>query len=395
MFFGKSTAANCGTLLSILRRYELASGQCINREKSTITFSSKSSPEARRRVKTELNIPNEGGIGKYLGLPEHFGWKKWDIFASIVDRIRQRAHGWTSRFLSGAEKMVLLKSVLAAMPTYAMSCFKLLVSLCKQIQSVFTRFWWDVKPDLRKMNWVSWDKLTLPKSAGGLGFKEIEVFNAALLAKHTWRLLKNPDSLLGQTLLNKYCRDEGIIECSSPNSASHGWRDILAGREVIKKGLGWAVGDGKSSSIWHDKWLSTSQHLCPIGPTTALSQQARVNELMLPNSVTWDVQKIRSLLPQYEDLILKLVPSSCSMKDERVWLLERTGEYTTKTGYAVAKLNAPNNQNDFKWRQCIWNVNCSPKLLPQTAALFMETEEWCNCSRGLAKKMRYSGERAM
>lgn len=88
------------------------------------------------------------------------------------------------------------------------------------------------------MNWVSWDKLTLPKSAGGLGFKEIEVFNAALLAKHTWRLLKNPDSLLGQTLLNKYCRDEVIMECSSPNSASHGWRGILAGREVIKKGLG-------------------------------------------------------------------------------------------------------------------------------------------------------------
>ena len=362
MFFGKSTAASCATLLSILRRYELASGQCINREKSTITFSSKTSPEARRRVKLELNIPNEGGIGKYLGLPEHFGRKKRDIFASIVDRIRQRAHGWTSRFLSGAGKMVLLKSVLAAMPTYAMSCFKLPISLCKQIQSVLTRFWWDVKPDLRKMCWVSWDKLTLPKGAGGLGFKEIEVFNDALLAKHTWRLLKNPDSLLGQTLLNKYCRDDGIMECSIPNSASHGWRGILAGREVIKKGLGWAVGDGKSISIWQDKWLSTSQQICPIGPPAASSQQARVNELMFPNSVTWDIRKIRNLLPQYEDLILKLIPSSCSMKDEMVWLLEKTGEYTTKTGYAVAKINAPNNQNDFSWRKCIWNVKCSPKL---------------------------------
>lgn len=101
--------------------------------------------------------------------------------------------------------MVLLKAVMASMPTYAMSCFKLSKFLCKQIQSVLIRFWWDVKPELRKMCWISWERLTLPKSAGGLGFRAIEVFNDALLAKHTWRLLRDPDSLLGQTLLNKYC----------------------------------------------------------------------------------------------------------------------------------------------------------------------------------------------
>ncbi|KAL0822904.1 hypothetical protein Bca101_046581 [Brassica carinata] len=362
MFFGKSTAASCATLLSILSRYELASGQCINREKSTITFSSKTSLEAKTRAKKELNIPNEGGIGKYLGLPEHFGRKKRDIFASIVDRIRQRAHGWTSRFLSGAGKMVLLKSVLTAMPNYAMSCFKLPVSLCKQIQAILTRFWWDVKPDLRKMSWVSWDKLTLPKGAGGLGFKEIEVFNDALLAKHTWRLLKNPNSLLGQTLLNKYCLEEGIMECSDPNSASHGWRGILAGREIIKKGLGWVVGNGKSIRMWQDNWLATSQQSCPIGPPTEQTQLAKVSELMLPNTVTWDTRKIRELLPQYEEQILKLVPSASEMPDERVRLLEKSGEYTTKTGYAVAKINTPNNRDPFNRNRCIWNVKCSPKL---------------------------------
>lgn len=117
--------------------------------------------------------------------------------------------------------MVLLKAVLAAMPTYAMSYFKLPKSLCKKIQSILTRFWWDVKPGIKKMCWVSWDKLTLSKGARGLSFKEIEIFNDALLAKHTWRLLKNPDSLLGQTLLNKYFRIENIVECTAPKSASH------------------------------------------------------------------------------------------------------------------------------------------------------------------------------
>lgn len=67
--------------------------------------------DAKRRVKLALNIENEGGIGKYLGLPEHFGRRKRDIFAYIVDKIRQKAHSWSSRFLSGAGKQVLLQAI--------------------------------------------------------------------------------------------------------------------------------------------------------------------------------------------------------------------------------------------------------------------------------------------
>lgn len=111
---------SCRTLTSILNRYNAASGQCINRSKSAITFSSKTNMAAKIRVKEKLNISNEGGIEKYLGLPEHFARKKRDIFVEIVDRIRQRSHGWTAWYLSSTGKRVLLKAVLALMPTYAM-----------------------------------------------------------------------------------------------------------------------------------------------------------------------------------------------------------------------------------------------------------------------------------
>lgn len=98
-------------------------------------------------MKQALGIVNEGGIGKYLGLPEHFGRRKKDIFTAIVDKVRQKSLTWSNRFLSGAGKCVLLKAVLSAMPSYAMSCFKLPMSLCKRIQSALTRFWWDDNPE--------------------------------------------------------------------------------------------------------------------------------------------------------------------------------------------------------------------------------------------------------
>ncbi|XP_020870386.1 uncharacterized protein LOC110225311 [Arabidopsis lyrata subsp. lyrata] len=40
----------------------------------------------------------------------------------------------------------------------------------------------------------------------------------------------------------------------------------MAGREVLKKGLGWTTGDGSSISVWKDPWLSTDLPRLPIGP---------------------------------------------------------------------------------------------------------------------------------
>ena len=98
-----------------------------------------------------IRISKEGGLGKYLRLPEHFGRHKKDLFTSIVEKIRQRSASWSTRFLSKAGKLTMLDSVLSAIPTYTMSCFQLPMSLCKRIQSVLTRFWWD-GPNEKKKN---------------------------------------------------------------------------------------------------------------------------------------------------------------------------------------------------------------------------------------------------
>lgn len=283
MFFCKSTPSCCLALNRILEQYERVSGQCINLSKSAITFSTKTSMDTKMKVKQALRINQEGGIGKYLGLPEHFGRRKRDIFSSIVDKIRQRAHSWSSRFLSGAGKQVLLKSILTAMPSYVMSCFKLPSSLCKQIQSVLLRFWWDEKPGKRKMSWVAWSKLTRPKFEGGLGFKDIEAFNDAFLAKIGWRILNNPESLLARTLLGKYCHSSSFLTCRSPSSASHGWRGILIGRNLLRQGLGWSVGDGNKIRVWQDPWLSLQQPSSPMGPPTAAQTNMLLSDLLCPS----------------------------------------------------------------------------------------------------------------
>lgn len=189
----------------------MASGQVINSSKSSITFSVKTTPKDKIRVKQALGIEKEGVVGKYLGLTEHFGRRKKDLFSSIVDRIQQKAQSWASRQLSQAGKLTMLKSVLSATPTFAMTCFLLPISLCKRIQSVLTRFWWDPSDTRKGICWVSWEKLTQPKNMGGLGFRDIQQFNKALLGKISWRILTKPNCLLARIHIGKYCHSTSFV----------------------------------------------------------------------------------------------------------------------------------------------------------------------------------------
>ncbi|WZZ14296.1 hypothetical protein YC2023_107385 [Brassica napus] len=167
MIFTKTNPLFCTALINILQSYERASWQMINDQKSSISFSGKTPVDIRVRVKEQLGIDKEGGVGKYLGLPEHFDRRKNNLFASIVDRMKQKAANWSTQFLSTAGKATMIKSILSPTPNFAISSFLLPVSLCKQIQSVLTRFWWNSKDAEKKICWKSWDSLTHPKSLGG------------------------------------------------------------------------------------------------------------------------------------------------------------------------------------------------------------------------------------
>ena len=365
MFFCQTSPASCTTLMRILKEYELASGQKINTDKSSVTFSSKTPEETKVLVKEALGIAKEGGQGKYLGLPEHFGRRKKDLFTAIVDRIRQRASSLSTRHLSKAGKLTMLKAVLTAIPTFSMSCFELPVSLCKRIQSVLTRFWWDTADGTKKMCWVAWDKLTKPKAGGGLGLRDIQLFNQALLAKQAWRILTNPTCLLARVLLGKYCHNKNFMEVTVPTVCSHGWRSILHGRELLRENVGKAIGNGLATKVWKDSWISLEQNLKPFGPIPEAAMDLTVSDL-LTSDMKWNKKRIEELLPLVAEEIQMIHPGNQGTEDIYVWQPLQTGKYTAKSGYYTAAMKGQRIQEPipdaFEWVKDIWNAKCSPKM---------------------------------
>ena len=72
-----------------------------------------------------LNIMTEALTDKYLGLPANVGVDKTDCFSFLIERIVKRISGWKEKLLSAGGKEILLKAVIQAIPTYAMSVFKI------------------------------------------------------------------------------------------------------------------------------------------------------------------------------------------------------------------------------------------------------------------------------
>lgn len=99
--------------------------------------------------------------------------------------------------------------------------------------------------------------MCMSKNDGGLGFRDINGFNIALLSKQCWKLIHEPLSLLSRMLKAKYYPDKSFLQADRKGGASYTWSGIWEAKEEMKKGLRWVVWDGKSIRVMHDCWLRT------------------------------------------------------------------------------------------------------------------------------------------
>ena len=80
------------------------------------------------------------------------GRRKKEGFNFIKEKVWRKLQGWEGKLLSQVGREVLIKAVIQAIPTYAMGCFKLLLGLCHEIETIIKKFWWGQRGDKRKIH---------------------------------------------------------------------------------------------------------------------------------------------------------------------------------------------------------------------------------------------------
>lgn len=136
----------------------------------------------RRKLNDALGIYAIMKEEKYLGLPLILGKSKNGFFNGIKDRIWKRVQGWKERLLSKAGREILIKSIVQAIPNYAMSCFQFPKFILNEIRSMIANFWSGQRKREKKMHWFDGISFVSPRIREGWAFG-----NFSVLTKPFWQ----------------------------------------------------------------------------------------------------------------------------------------------------------------------------------------------------------------
>ncbi|XP_058776651.1 uncharacterized protein LOC131650971 [Vicia villosa] len=187
----------------------------------------------------------------------------WD---SVLTKVRSRLVSWKGKYLNLGGRIALINSVLNSIPLFTFSFYKAPKVVIQELISIQRAFLWNAKENLRRINWVSWSTICLPKSAGGLGVKHCEIFNRALMSKWGWKIMAETGSLWQDVLTFKYGDIKGAIRADDSPSVnpkhSLWWRDLCIllgvwGAETnwFRKCISCRIGNGADIDFWRDRWI--------------------------------------------------------------------------------------------------------------------------------------------
>ncbi|GER38321.1 RNA-directed DNA polymerase (reversetranscriptase)-related family protein [Striga asiatica] len=230
--------------------------------------------------------------------------------------------------ISLASKEVLLKAVLGALPTYIIK---------DQDQNI--------------IHWKSWESITLPKEIGGLGFKDLQTFNKALIFKQLWRLLSQPNLLVSRVLKGLYYPKESFFRVKQKRNCSWLWGSLMKLRDSFHSGLKFEVKNWLSIKIWDLPWV-------PRLPRLTLTDRN-------PSSshITWAETKA----------ILKITNIDPLQSDRIRWDRDKKGVLTMASTYSklIAQkwkkmdlAESSTNQQELKQdRRRSWRMHAKGKLM--------------------------------
>ena len=285
----------------------------------------------------------------YLGMPLGAPYNSLSVWNTILEKIEWRLASWQTLYLSKEGRLTLLKSTLSSLPTYFLSLFTIPVSVAKRIEKLQRNFLWGGMGEVAKYHLVSWDQVCSPITCGGLGIKNLTMFNKALLGKWLWRFGVEDSHLWRKIIVAKYGMEWGGW-CSKPCRGAHGcglWKSISSGWDAFLERVEFSVGGGSRVKFWTDKWCGSTplKELFPMLFLCSSNHDASVGSVLsrsgLGSSCVWNISFVRDFndweLPavmSFFNFIHPLLPGR-EGSDKLVWKPRHSGQFDVRSFYCA------------------------------------------------------------
>jgi hypothetical protein len=140
------------------------------------------------------------------------------------------------------------------MPNHAMCAMKVHFTHIDHVEKACRIFLWQGK-DIHKSGkcLVSWEKVCLPKKAGGLGVLDLRQQNKALQMKNLYKFYSRQDIPWVNLIWAAYYQ-HGKLPENNHQKGSFWWKDCTSLLDTFKDLFSCQIGDGQTIYLWHDKW---------------------------------------------------------------------------------------------------------------------------------------------
>jgi hypothetical protein len=121
-----------------------------------------------------------------------------------------------------------------------------------------------------------------------------------------------------------------------PGSGSFSWCSILHGRDLLKAGLIWRIGNGPRADIWTSNWIPREGAQQPLGLKTNAPREEikKVSDLIREWGHEWDEAKLAQYFYEFDvDDIKNISIGGHDMEDCPAWNFTKNGVFYVRSVY--------------------------------------------------------------
>eukprot|EP00253_Pinus_taeda_P034784 PITA_34784 len=333
LLLGRASIRIAKAIDIVLRSYCRASGALINESKSEV-FSWNIDQREVNGISALLGFKGQAiwDRFKYLGLPIISGANKRSLWSEIISKIKTKIAVWGGYWLMKGGKVILIKSMLSALPIFQATFLLVPRNVMEQISKLLRDFLWQGgKDNENKTHLVSWEVVKKTMAEGGMQIRDPALVNLALGGKILWKMIHEPS--------HPVYRIPGNGKCT------HLWLDSIMGKEPLN--------NNEEITDLRD-WLKQAG----VNTIYELSKWDQCGDW-----AGWDFHGVpaRFSLQQtlHEDLLEEAAPVNRSMKDS--WRWGQSGVYTTVAGYRALQASRNSRQTPAFWKKA-WDSLALPKV---------------------------------
>lgn len=193
LVFSNGSLASLTAMQTVLHNFYLITGLKLNVEKLEIFISGML--ESQAQILLAGTSFKKGQLPvRYLGVPLTSGKLSSKDCQALTKRITKRLSSWSTQSLSYSGRLQLINSVIHNMMNYWCMHFILPMKVINQVKQSCARILWHGSPNAKGAK-IKWTDLCVPKKEGGLGIKDIAIWNKACMLKNLWSELIQAGSL--------------------------------------------------------------------------------------------------------------------------------------------------------------------------------------------------------